>query len=315
MGSYQTIVDAVLPVFLMVAAGVGLRKIRVLPPEVDKGLLSVTVNVFTPCLIYDSIAGNKAITQISNLLAAPFFGFASVAVGVLVGLLFASLAGLREKNSQRSFAYSVGLYNFGYLPIPLALSLFDRETLGILFVFNVGTQMAMWSVAVMVLCGGIREARLSHVINAPFFAVVGALLLNTVGSDRWMPEFVRHVVHDLGACAIPLGILLAGASLSDVLSEAKWTGQWRVSAVAVTVRLLLVPLLFLLAARYIPFSREIREVVILQAAMPAAISSILFAKHYGADTKTSLVVIISTTLVSLVTIPLWIEWGRRFLGV
>jgi hypothetical protein len=56
-------------------------------------------------------------------------------------------------------------------------------------------------------------------------------------------------------------------------------------------------------------------VIVLEAAMPAAVFPIVMARHYGGDAATALRVVFSTSLVSLLTIPLWIRFGLKFVGL
>ena len=55
--------------------------------------------------------------------------------------------------------------------------------------------------------------------------------------------------------------------------------------------------------------------MVVMAAMPSGTFPIVMARHYGGDQAVALRVAISTSLVSLVTIPLWITAGTRFLGL
>ena len=55
--------------------------------------------------------------------------------------------------------------------------------------------------------------------------------------------------------------------------------------------------------------------MVLQAAMPAAVFPIILARHYQGDPPTALRVVIGTSVVGLVTIPLWIRFGMHFVGL
>jgi hypothetical protein len=63
----------------------------------------------------------------------------------------------------------------------------------------------------------------------------------------------------------------------------------------------------------LPASDELKRVVAVEAAMPSAVFSILMARHYAGDAGTALRVVLATSLVSLVTIPLWIPAGLALL--
>jgi predicted permease len=72
------------------------------------------------------------------------------------------------------------------------------------------------------------------------------------------------------------------------------------------------PLLMLAVARYIPASPEMKQVLIVQAAMPAAVFPIVLARRYGGDPITAIRIVIGTSLVGFITIPLWLRLGMRF---
>jgi len=78
------------------------------------------------------------------------------------------------------------------------------------------------------------------------------------------------------------------------------------------LRLGAMPLLMLAVARYIPASPEMKQVLIVQAAMPAAVFPIVLARRYGGDPITAIRIVIGTSLVGFITIPLWLRLGMRF---
>ena len=63
-----------------------------------------------------------------------------------------------------------------------------------------------------------------------------------------------------------------------------------------------------------PFPIELRHVIVIQAAMPCALIPVLLAKHYGGEPALALRIILVTSLLGLLTIPLWIQLGLRWLG-
>jgi predicted permease len=221
--------------------------------------------------------------------------------------------GLAESRARRTFMLAAGLYNYGFVPIPLALLLFNQETVGVLFVHNMGVELALWTIGVMVITGTKAGGGLARVINAPLVAMVISLVLNFSGLQAHLPEVVRTTIHILAQCAIPLSLILAGATMDDHLEEFHSRPAWRVIGTAVMLRLLLLPLGFLVLARYLPATLELKRVVVLQAAMPSAVFPIVMSKHYGGDPPTALRVVLGTSLVGLLTMPLWIRVGLAWI--
>ncbi|HEY9170664.1 MAG TPA: AEC family transporter [Verrucomicrobiae bacterium] len=314
MSEFQTVLGAVLPVFGIIGAGLFLRKLNWLTEEADQSLLRVNINLLMPCLILDSTLGNPALAQWGNLLLGPLVGFSTVALGMALAGLARPLHGLREPRAARTFAVSVGIYNYGYVPIPLALLLFDKPTVGVLMVLMVGAETALWTLGVMGLTGHRPGKDWRKIVNAPLVAIALALALNTLGWSAILPQALLTGIHWLGQCAIPIALILIGAVVADHVHEFHSRSGWRVMGTAVLLRMGLLPLAFLLLARYLPASTELKRVIVIEAAMPAAVFPIVMARHYGGDAATALRVVFSTSVVGLITIPLWIRFGLRFAG-
>lgn len=311
---YLTLLAAVAPVFAVIAAGFLMRRARWLTAEADQSLLRITVNFLYPALILDKVLGNPALRSLSTVLLAPAVGFGTTALGFGLALLAARALRLGDSNSQRTFAFSTGLYNYGYIPLPIILTLFDERTVGVLFLHNLGVEIALWTLGVVILTGATGGGW-RRMINGPTVAIVIALTLNFAHARDWLPSFTLAAAKLAGDAAIPLGLILSGAILADLLRGTRFGGGTRVIAAGSLLRLAVLPALFLLLAFFIPASIELKRVIAIQAAMPAAMIPIVLARLYGGDTATALRVVVATTLISLVTIPLWIRLGTALLGL
>jgi malate permease and related proteins len=309
-----TILNAVVPVFGVMGLGVLIRKLNWLTEEADQSLMRVCVNVLLPCLILDKSLGNPALSQASNLLLAPLIGYLLVGLGMALAWLAQPLHGLREPAERRTFAVAVGLHNYGYVPLPLALLLFDQATAGVLFLHIIGVEISVWTLGVLLMSGGaVRDWR--KLLNAPLFAITLALLLNALGWNTRLPVVVGTGIHWLGGCAIPLALILIGAIMADHLGDFHSAQGWRVMGVGVLLRIGLLPLAFLLVAKFVPMTTEHQRVLVLEAAMPSAVFPVVLAKLYRGDPATAMRAVLSTSVIALVTIPLWIRFGMKFVGL
>lgn len=315
MNPFQTVLGAVLPIFLVVGVGLLIRKLNWLTEEADQSLLRVNINLLMPCLIFDAATGNPALARLDNLLLPPLVGFTTMAMGIALGRLAARWLRFAQLPAARTFAVSVGLYNYGYVPLPLALLLFGRETAGVLFVHNVGVEIGIWTLGVMVLTGQRPGGNWRQIVNAPLIAIVLAVALNACGGERYLPRILLTAIHWLGECAVPMALVLIGAVVADHLHEFHSASGWRTLGLAVLLRNGLLPVAFLALAAALPASMELKRVILLQAAMPSAVFPILLARHYGGDPPTAMRVVIGTSVTGLLTIPLWIRLGMRWLDV
>ena len=72
--------------------------------------------------------------------------------------------------------------------------------------------------------------------------------------------------------------------------------------------------MFLILAKVLPISQDLKRVMMVEAAMPAGIIPILIAKHYGGQPLTAVQVVVGTTAVGLIEIPLWLRLGLAWIG-
>lgn len=316
MSQYLILLNAVLPVVGVVAAGFAIRRLEWLTEAADASLMRVVVNLLTPCLIADTILGNPAFQRTDNLWVPPLLGFGTTAAGFAVGWWVRGWAGAPAgERGARTFALSVGICNYGYLPLPLAQTLFSPGTVGVLFVLNIGVELAMWLVGLALVSGRSWRDGWRHVVNPPVLAIVGTLVLNALVPRSAVPAAVMTGARLLGQCAIPLGLILIGATLADLLPDLRDRRGVRLVTVALGVRLGVLPLLILGLAGVPALSGEVREVLLLHAAMPAAVFPIVMARHFGGEAGTALRVVIGTSLFSVLTMPLWLKAGARWLGL
>lgn len=322
MNTSWTVLGAVLPVFGIMLVGFFLRRICCLTAEADESLLRLCVNLLLPALIFESVLGNQALHRPENLLLPPLVGVVTVLVGISLAWLAARLTGLETAKERRTFALTAGLQNYSYIPLPICVLLFDPGTVGVLLVHNVGVEITMWTVGVAVLSGQGFGSGWRRIISPPLIALVLALLLNALGNCISLPgqlalpgKAMMTAIHWLGQCAIPVALLMIGAIVADHLPELRGGSFIRVVVVSVLVRLVVLPVLFFLLAKYLPCSVELKRVIVIEGAMSAAVLPVALAQHYGGDPRTALQVVLGTSLVGLITIPLWIQFGETFAGL
>jgi predicted permease len=315
MMSYGQLLLVLLPVFAMIAIGAALRHWQLITEQGENSLFNLVVKVTTPCLIFESVASNPALREPANLLLPPLLGFGLTLISMAIGWHVARSLGLTIGHGLRTFALAVGLTNYGYLPLPLMDAMFGAESRAVLLVHNVGVEAAIWTGGVLVVTGLSPLAGWRKLINAPLLALLAAIVCNLTGLSAHLPSVLMSLVHALALCAVPLGLIMTGVSIQPHLDDPKQLVNTRVTLTAWLLRLVVLPWVFLLAARYLPCSVELKRVLVVQAAMPSAVVSIIVARIYGGQPLVAVQIILGTTALALFTIPLWIRFGLSFAGL
>ena len=306
------VLQSVLPVYLLIVAGALLRWLGVVRKEHDEGVMRVVYSVMLPCYMLDKILGSAVLKNSSVVVSAMGVGFGMILVGIGLGLVVGRLIGLERGTGMRTFALGSGCQNYGFTAVPVVEILWSTGTLALLFVHNIGVELAMWSVGVMIMSGE-RGFPWRKLLNGPIIAVTIGLLLVATGWDVHVTGAPRKALSMLGVGAIPLAVFITGSTIMDLVISEKPT--MKIILGSSLVRLVLAPIVFLAAAKFLPIAIELREVLIVQAAMPAAMTPIMLARMYGGRPAIAVQIVVFTTALSLFTLPWIITLGCQWTGL
>ena len=289
--------QAIFQLTLLIALGWFMAHRGWVGPEARQPLMRMVIWVFFPAMIFDRVCGNRLINSGGTALLYLGIGFGMIVGGILVGRLVAMLLRFPEGNARRTFSYSSGINNFGYLGIPVTAALFDRDVVGVLMVHNVGVEAAVWTFGVAFLSGGSGLKGLKNLAQ-PIPA-----------------QFAAQFCHAVGECAIPVGTILTGIFLHEVLKGFRFFAEPRVSFGIILVRCLIIPVLLLTVASCFIADPALRKVMMVQAAMPAGIFSFLIVEMYHGDVQVALRYAVVTMVLCPLVTPAWLYLGSRWLGL
>ena len=320
--SFEIIMKAVLPVYLLVGVGFILHRFKVIYPEMEKGMLKLVIHCLYPCLILDKTLGNSLVRQPEIVGWGIGLGLGLVCCGMLVATIIGSLFGLKSGQGKRTFTLATGVQNYGYMAIPILAALFvvgdNDEVFGVLFIHSLGVEIGIWFIGLMVMTGSVMiSPRL--LLNGPIISVVLGVVLSW--SEAWrffdlnngpiVGSVLRQAMSWMGLCAFPIGILLIGSTMAGLTGKGKIC--LRTSLAGTLVRILIMPCVILAAAYFLPIATSLKQVLVVQASMPAAVTPIIVARHYGGRPGTAVQVVVATSILALLTMPLWISYGVRLL--
>ena len=318
------ILEALSSVILMLGIGYYSRKHNILTEAAEGSLLKFLINVLLPCFVFSKVVGNPMIKNSDNALWAPLAGFLGVTVSVVICLFFAryvfKIKSLKEKTAQSTFAVATGLQNYGFIAIPVIERVFGDDLLGIMLLHNMGVELAIWSIAIMVLSGKLGKEAILKMVNGPSIAVILSIIINSSGFDAYIPEFFKLSMDSVGAAFIPMGIILIGTTIYGCLQtpEAKlreWVKDYQLLLTAHFLRSGLLPLIIIYMAYAMPYSEGLLKVIIVEAAMPAAFIPIVLSKFYGGKPAIAMKISLTSMVVGFIVLPFWVSFGRSVLGV
>ncbi|MEW8958311.1 MAG: AEC family transporter [Moorella sp. (in: firmicutes)] len=289
--------------FFYVFLGFMGRRLQILSPESDKALSDVIFYFTMPALTITSMNLKVSPQELNNA----FFILAAAVILVLLSYVLCLPVGrwlrlpVREDKALRLTA---AFGNVAYLGFPVAYSLWGQ--LGVFYaaMYALGHNILFWTLGVYLMEDNHHSGiNWRQVLNINVLAIAAGLLLAVTHIQ--LPLFLFNPLEGMGQATIPLALLLVGSMLAE--SPLRELAVNKNVYYMIAIRLLILPLVALGAMALLPgWDRVARSLVVLEMAMPAAAIAPAVARKYGGDYGLVSHGVVSTTLVSMLTIPLWV---------
>ncbi|MGO4886327.1 AEC family transporter [Anaerobacillus sp. MEB173] len=296
------LLTTILKMTVIIAIGVFIGRKIPLTVDVKKLLIFILLNVALPGLIFTGIFQLNVEDNLLRLVFGLFF--LSVCINVIGILLSFFMTKIFRVSGEESWQISVlsALGNTGLIGIPLCAILFGAKGAFFAAIIDTGMTFVLWTFGVMLLQGKSKMSLglFKPLLNMPMAGIV--IGLSMVMLNIQPPSFVLDVTGSLASLATPLAMIYIGMLIHTILKE-KTTVSIKTITIAVTIKLIIFPLLALLVVSFVPLPHDIVIILLVQATMPTITTApIIFAK-YHADEKTAAMVTIFSTISSLLTIP------------
>jgi predicted permease len=281
----QQIALIVLP--LIVIAMVGFFYGRLRRPDMSVAN-QLNMDVFLPCLVFGSLAGQ----DVSLAGHAPLaLGAAVVVVGSgLLAWPLARLAGVQVK----TFVPPVMFNNAGNLGLPLAVFAFGEPALVAAVVLLVVETGLHFSLGLYILD---RRIPVKRIVSMPFIvASVAAIVVDAV--DLRLPMHLMRTITTLGEVSIPLmlfalGVRMVGVSLNDWRDGLLWAVINPILGLALAAAMVAV----------LPLSDMQRDLLVLFGVLPPAVLNYVVAELFRQEPRRVATIVMVGNLSSIVTIP------------
>ncbi len=301
--------NVVAPLFIMLLAGVAFKKLGMIADTTEKQMNNLVFRCFLPLLLFHNIYS----TQLEDSFDPLLMGFAVIAVLTMYVLSYCITLPLEKKNCRRGvLIQAMFRSNFVLYGLPVTVSLFGQEAAGTasLVIAVVVPMFNMLSVvALEVFRGGkVKLFKiLRGIVTNPLViaSVLGLLFLFT---GLRLPAFLETPIEDFAGIATPLAFVVLGASFRFADTRL----YRRQLILGVFCRLILMPAIFLPCAAWLGIRGPEMSVLLAMLASPTAVSSFTMAQQMDGDAPLAGQLVVFGTLISIVTVFLWIFGLKQF---
>lgn len=320
--------DAVLPIVLMIALGYVLKRIGMLSKEfLDIGN-RLTFRVLLPVMLFYNVYGIESLRKVNLMFV--LYGLGAV---VVIFFLAVALTCVFTRDNAKRGALIQGMFrsNYAIIGLPLAEALFGAEgaaAAGVMSAFCVPLFNILGVIALSVFNGSrqrgktdLRKIVLGIITNPLIIATVSGLLALGVrelflafgiGFRLRDIHFAYKVLENLKSACTPFALLVLGGKFEfSAVSR-----LWREILFGTLMRTVAVPVLGLSGACLLRMTvmpelgGEHFATYIGVFATPVAVASAIMAKEMGADDELAGQLVVWTSLVSTVTIFIYVTIFR-----
>ena len=273
----------------------------------SRGLLAKLVTqVALPCYMLYTITQRFTAADLLKML--PALRFPALSMVILLGIATGVARIFAVRQDRRGLFISMFFNsNTIFVGLPINQALFGDASIPYVLIYYMCNTTFFWTLGTyLIQQDGEGEAQfdlktsLKKVFSPPLMGFLLGLVL--VMLQIKLPAFLASDLQYLGNLTTPLSMIFIGLSVSHVGVKQLVLGKEQL--LILLGRFLVAPLLMASIVYWVPLPSLMKQVFIIQSAMPVMTNAPVVARLYGADSDYAAVMVTETTLATMVVIPI-----------
>ena len=303
-------INATLPIFLLIILGKVLKTTKIINDEFTKTADRYVFRIALPALLFSDLTENNVGSAFDGKYVLFCFSVTIFSIAVLWGLTEKFM-----KNEEQKGAFIQGSYRSSAAILGLAFinNMYDSVGMAPLMIIGCVPLYNIFAVIILTLKGdnggkkpNMKETFINVMKNPILLSILIALpfaLLNL-----HFPSFVNKAIGSVANTATPLALI----SIGDSFERKKALKKMKPTLLASFIKLILLAGLFLPLAVFFGYRNQELMALLVMLGSPTTVSSYIMAKNTGNDGILTSSIIVLTTLLSSLTLTLWIFVLKSF---
>ena len=273
----------------------------------SRGLLAKLVTqVALPCYMLYTITQRFTAADLLKML--PALRFPALSMVILLGVATGVARIFAVRQDRRGLFISMFFNsNTIFVGLPINQALFGDASIPYVLIYYMCNTTFFWTLGTyLIQRDGEGEAQfdlktsLKKVFSPPLMGFLLGLVMVMLLIE--LPAFLASDLQYLGNLTTPLSMIFIGLSVSHVGVKQLVLGKDQL--LILLGRFLVAPLLMATIVYWVPLPSLMKQVFIIQSAMPVMTNAPVVARLYGADSDYATVMVTETTLATMVVIPI-----------
>ncbi len=334
-------VQGVLSILLLLGVGYFLSYKGWFNDNSQKLLSKLVTGLSLPAYMISNLMGTYDRNGLLHLANGLFVPFASIIICYVAGVLVAKAIKV-PPGRFGVFCSIFGLSNTIFVGLPVNMALFGEQSVPFVLLYYIGNTTLFWTIGTFAIRrdGEIKGAKgtgtangadipeafkeskgskvskisklskvskvfsldnIKHIFSPPLTAFLLAIILILL--EIKLPKTIMDTCKYLGNMTTPLAVLFTGSVMYSVnLKKIRLNLEM---AVLLIGRFIIAPAIVAVICIKLPLPVLMKQVFVIQAAMPAMTQTSIIARAYGADHEYAAVMTTITTVISLLMIPIY----------
>ena len=287
MNESQSLVEGVVVMLTIIVLTMFLKKIGILKKDDSQLFSSIVLKITLPAVIFSTLAVNKFTDDF--LLMAAIMALVELAV-ILMAWLIATL--LKFKPSEKGALMLVSAFGMtALLGYPIIRQVFPGSALAMeeavvtsefgvgLLLFILGPLIAMYYGESRVEGKAIIKSVQKFFISPIFISLVLGISFSFLPINHTSRVFntLVHLFQLVGNA----NLLMVAFTIGLIIEFKQMKHIYLFMGIAIFLKLILKPLLAMWLTNFSHFTDMMREIVLIETALPSAILTVVFAKQYN----------------------------------
>jgi len=310
-------VQGVLSIIFMIGIGYILSHKGWFDKKSAKLLSKLVVSLALPCYMIYNLVSNydrQKLSELKNGLPVPFI---TMIFCYLIAMATAKIIKV-PKNRNGTFCSMMSLSNTIFIGLPVNRALFGEDSVQYVLVYYIANTTLFWTLGVYGISsdGDAADSKLfsakniRRIFSPPLIAFIIGIFLILLKIP--VPKVILSTCGYMGNLTTPLSMLFIGTVMYSVdLRKIKFdkdmalllAGRFIIAPAVVTgIVHLALPIS---VVNFTALPKLMKQVFIIQSAMPAMTQTPIIAETYNADYKYAAIMTTITTIASLISIPFY----------
>ncbi|MGT2929024.1 AEC family transporter [Streptococcus dentasini] len=298
-------ISGIITILVMVLIGYLLAERGWFDDKSSAILARLVTQIGLPCYMIETIIGRFSASDLKEML--PQLRYPALSMTILLGIALAIAQIFRVDKSHRGlFASMFFNSNTVFVGLPINQALFGDRSIPYVLVYYMCNTTFFWTIGLYLIQ---RDGQSKHSLNwidslkkilsPPLLGFILGVVL--VLFNVKLPHFVIADLTYLGNITIPLSMIFIGLSISKV--GLKNLALGKDNLLILLGRFVIAPLLMAIMVMPTRLPHLMKEVFIIQSAMPVMTNAPVVSRLYGADADYAAAMVTETTVITVIVIP------------